>query len=436
MEIVSVGDLKLGMFVSEPDCPWLELPFALQGFVISRVEEIETFRSKCRFVVIDRTLSVGDWHAEAKRERDPPRRAVPVAAVATVAREKTVFRRPPPQTVEVAELRTRRQRFLNFLHELDDNDHARELARELVQVEPAFDELSGALQHTVETLEEGGSVDVGYVREGLRDILGSLERNADAVTWLLQLKRMDEYSFDHAMEVSVNMMRLGSHIGWRKKYLLNLGFAGLLQDVGKTRLPPELLAKTGALTAEERETVHSHVASSLELLYEQSGLPTEVMVIVSRHHERWDGSGYPRGLRSDDIGLAAEIAGLVDSFCAMLKDKPYRPALGHQEALEELYALRGTQFNTVLMEQFVQCIGLYPVGGLVELDSGEVGVVIQQNQVQRSRPRVLLTLDADKEPVRIYTVIDLREAAHADCRIVRSLPSNAYGLSARDNYLG
>ena len=120
----------------------------------------------------------------------------------------------------------------------------------------------------------------------------------------------------------------------------------------------------------------------------------------------------------------------------MLKDKPYRPALGHQEALEELYTLRGTQFNTVLMEQFVQCIGLYPVGGMVELDSGEVGVVIQQNQVQRSRPRVLLTLDADKEPVRIYTVIDLREAAHADRRIVRSLPSNAYGLSARDNYLG
>jgi HD-GYP domain-containing protein (c-di-GMP phosphodiesterase class II) len=274
------------------------------------------------------------------------------------------------------------------------------------------------------------------VREGLREVLGSLERNADALTWLLQLKRMDEYSFDHAMEVSVNMMRLGSHIGWRKKYLLNLGFAGLLQDVGKTRLPPELLAKTEALTAAERETVHSHVANSLELLYEQSGLPTEVMVIVSRHHERWDGSGYPRGLRSDDIGLASEIAGLVDSFCAMLKDKPYRLALGHQEALEELYALRGTQFNTVLMEQFVQCIGLYPVGGLVELDSGEVGVVIQQNQVQRSRPRVLLTLDADKEPVRIYTVIDLREAAHADRRIARSLPSNAYGLSSRDNYLG
>lgn len=436
MEIVSVGDLKLGMFVAEPDCPWLELPFALQGFVISRTEEIDVLRRKCRFVVVDRSKSVGDWYAEARREWDPPRKRVPAPVITTVAREKKVLHRPPPRTPQEAELRTRRQRFLAFLHGLDDNDHGRELARELVHIEPSFDELSGALQHTVEMLEERGSVDVGYVREGLRDILGSLQRNADAVTWLLQLKRMDEYSFDHALEVSVNMMRLGSHIGWRKKYLLNLGLAGLLQDIGKTLLPPEVLAKTDPLTADERTIVHSHVANSLELLYEQAGLPTEVMVIVSRHHERWDGSGYPRGLRTDDIGLAAEIAGLVDSFCAMLKDKPYRPALGHQEALEELYALRGTQFNTVLMEQFVQCIGLYPVGTLVELDSGEVGVVIQQNQVQRSRPRVLLTLDAGKQPMRIYTVFDLREAAHAGRRIVRALPRNAFGLTARDHYLG
>lgn len=131
MEIVSVSDLKLGMFVAEPDCPWLELPFALQGFVISRVDEIEAFRSKCRFVVIDRTLSVGDVYAEAKRERDPPRRAAPTPSVTTVAREKKVLRRPLP-TVEIAELRTRRQRFLNFLHDLDDNDHAREDRKSVV----------------------------------------------------------------------------------------------------------------------------------------------------------------------------------------------------------------------------------------------------------------------------------------------------------------
>ena len=138
----------------------------------------------------------------------------------------------------------------------------------------------------------------------------------------------------------------------------------------------------------------------------------------------------------DQIGIEAEMAGLVDSFCAMLRNKPYRSALGHQEALEELYALRDHKFNPNLMEQFVQCVGLYPIGTLLELSGGEVGVVIQQNRVQRSRPRVLLMLDRDKEKVVGYRVMDLRDAAHKAVRVVRALPHDAYGISENDYYLG
>lgn len=120
----------------------------------------------------------------------------------------------------------------------------------------------------------------------------------------------------------------------------------------------------------------------------------------------------------------------------MLRNKPYRTAIGHQQALEELFKLRDKQFNPVLMEQFVQCVGLYPIGTLVEFSSGEVGVVIQQNRVQRSRPRVLLMLDTGKEPVRSYRVIDLRKPEFDAVRIIRALPNDAYGLSANDYYLG
>jgi len=110
--------------------------------------------------------------------------------------------------------------------------------------------------------------------------------------------------------------------------------------------------------------------------------------------------------------------------------------LGHQEALEELHGLRGKLFNPALMEQFVQCVGLYPTGTLVELSSGEVGVVIQQNRVQRARPRLVVILDAGKTQVRTYQVIDLREEANARLRITKALPHNAYGLVANDYYLG
>lgn len=120
----------------------------------------------------------------------------------------------------------------------------------------------------------------------------------------------------------------------------------------------------------------------------------------------------------------------------MLKTKPYRAAKGHQEALEELYKLRDRQFNPALMEQPVQCVGLYPISTLLELNNGEVGVVIEQNRVQRSRPRLLMLLDAQKRKTRDYRIIDLREARYKAHVVLRSLPQDAYGLAAQNYYLG
>ena len=437
MEIVAVAHLKIGMFVAEPDCAWTELPFALQGFVISKPEQVDLFQQKCRFVYVDRSRSLNEYFLAPKREVDRGLRP-PVFDAPPLDLEMPGNRRAPLfEMHEVSEKRKiRRRRFLDFLHQQNDSEHARALAHELVYMEPRFDDLQSALQRSFQAITAEQEIDFSSVREGVRDMSGSLRRNPDALLWLLRLKRMDQYSFDHAMDVSVNLLMLGTHIGWRGMRLIELGMAGMLQDVGKTQLPVEILAKTELLTADERNLIKSHVASSLEILVAQANLPPGVLVTVSRHHERWDGSGYPNGLEFKQLGLAAEMAGLVDSFCAMLKNKPYRSALGHQEALEELYKQRDQQFSPALMEQFVQCVGLYPIGTLVELDSGEVGVVIQQNRVQRSRPRVLVMLDAEKQQVRGYQVIDLHDDKHQHRRISRALPHDAYGLSSHDYYLG
>lgn len=436
MEIVAVADLKLGMFVVEPDCPWSEFPFALQGFVLTKPEQVALFQQKCRFVQIDRSRSVAGQFAAPKQQFDRPLKATPFQNF-KVEEEAAPPRRGPLFTPEQQDERQlRRKHFLRFLNSQNDSEHARALSREFAYIEPRYDELANALQHAFQSFTDGRDVDVRQVREGVREIAGSLQRNADAVMWLLRLKQRDEYSFDHAMDVSVNMILLGSHIGWRDHKLHDLGMAGLMQDVGKVQLPSELLTKRDVLTDDERTAVRSHVASSLEILYSQADLPQDVVMIVARHHERWDGSGYPLGLRFEQIGTAAEIAGLSDAFCAMLRDKPYRSALGHQEALEELHALRGKQFGPTLMEQFVQCVGLYPIGTMVELSNGEVGVVIQQNRVQRARPRVVIMLDDDKSPVREYRVVDLRDERHAALRVRKALPHNAYGLASRDYYLG
>lgn len=436
MEIVSVADLKIGMFVVEPDCAWTDLPFALQGFVISTPKQVEIFQHKCRFVHVDYSRSLNAYYRAETRQRDRPLRPPTFARTAAPEPAARSPGRPAFAMQAVDErLKSRRQRFLGFLQQQDGSDHARELAGELSFIEPHFDDFQSALHSTFQHVEAEQSIDLRSVREGLHEMAGSLKRNPDALIWLLRLRQVDQYSFDHAVDVAVYLLMLGSHIGWRGQRLIELSLAGLLQDVGKSQLPPELLAKSEQLSADEQALVRSHVASSLEILFAHAHLPSDVLVTVSRHHERWDGSGYPRGLGGNQIGLAAEMAGLVDSFCAMLKNKPYRNAVGHQGALEDLYNQRNRQFNPALLEQFVQCVGLYPIGTLVELDSGEVGVVIQQNRVQRSRPRVLLLLDRDKAPVPGYKVLDLRDRACHTLHVSQSLPPDTYGLSVDDYYL-
>lgn len=422
LEIVAVSDLKVGMFVAEPDCPWTELPFPLQGFLVSEQAEIDTFAGHCRFVYIDRAFSTGEHHREPVRGQDAPLLCALPGNGASAA--------------EMAVRQGRRKHFLRFLYEQDDNPNAAEMARELAYIEPRYESLQDSLRKTLHSMKIEEKVDFRDVSEKITDLSGSLQRNPDALMWLLRLKRADEYSYDQAMDVSVYLLLLGKHVGLVGEPLIELSMAGMLQDVGKTCLPAEVLTKSGVLSDDEKELVRSHVASSLELLCQQGSLSPAILAIVANHHERWDGSGYPRGLRGRDIGRGAEMAGLIDSFCAMLKTKPYRLGMGHQEALQNLYAQRDRQFSLAILEQLVQCVGLYPIGSLVELNTGEVGVVIQQNRVNRGRPRVLMLLDGTKQKRRDYRVIDLRDARNAAYTVLRSLPQDAYGLAAQDYYLG
>lgn len=433
MDIISVADLKIGMFIAEPDCPWSEFPYALQGFVITKPEQVDLFQTKCRFVSIDRSRSLAGHFATEYRSKDAALKSAPFEQ--SKKPDETKKWRPGASGISMETIQ-RRRRFLDFLHRQDSSEVARELSRELEYIEPRYDELLNSLQSTYKAISDDKSIDIHNVREGLRDMSGSLRRNPDALMWLLRLKHTDQYSFDHALDVAVNLLLLGTHIGWRGERLLGLGLAGIFQDVGKIQLPPELLTKESTLTPDEQLLIRSHVASSLEILYSLSNIPSDVLLTVSRHHERWDGTGYPQGLKYEETGMAGQMAGLIDSFCAMLKNKPYRNALGHQQAQEELFNLRDRKFNPVLIEQFVQCIGLYPIGTLVELSTGEVAVVIQQNRVKRARPRLLLLLDANKEPVKGYRVLDLREQQHQRIRVHQALPSDAHGLLPDDYYLG
>lgn len=493
-EIVASEELELGMFVIELDRPWIDSPFALQGFLIEDEETLAKLKALCRFVSIDRQRSVRE-HFRAKPREDVASRvgkSLRGHAKAEVGIERQPGDRPLlPDFVEILQLirsgrldelpRLRSEdlvepdragaphlaesghkarsggrradrplgRLLDPLRGRHGGDAGRgategmseqtRVERELVYVAPHFAETRGALDRVLTDIRENIEPDLGKLREGIEEMVRSVARNPDALLWLTRLRASDEGSYQHALHASVMMMVFARSLGMGEETTRLLGMAGILHDVGKVRLPARLLQKNARLTPLEYEIFKTHVDYSLAILKDSPEVTPELLEIVSRHHERIDGSGYPQGLAGDAIGLNAEIAGLVDSYVAMTNKRNYLSVFSTHQALEDLIRLRGTKHRATLVDQFVQCIGIYPVGSLVELNSGEVGVVIGQNRVRRLKPRVLLLLGPDKTPNRHPPVIDLLyepgTPAGDPYAIVRALPHDAYGIDPQAFYL-
>lgn len=417
------------MFVADLDRPWLETPFPLQGFLIEDEQQVAHLRALCRTVEIDRSKSTGDAFVAVQHERDTPLQGLPEAT-----------RHQHPDFLEVAK-RVRaggaeRPSSTPRVHSRDDRSL---LEEELLYCAPLVEDVQASLRALTACVQTDEPLDLVEVSKDIADVAAGVARNPEAVLWLTRLRSTDEYSYDHALDVSVHLMVFARFLGLPKEQVESLGVAGLVQDLGKTQLPKEILAKPGPLTADELEQARYHVVNSLRIVANKPGMHPETLDVVGRHHERIDGSGYPLKLRGEGIGLLAELAGLMDTYCAMIRERSYSPPLSSQQAIGELMRLRGHKFRETLVDQFVQCLGLYPIGTLVELSSGEVAVVLQQNQVRRLQPKVMILLASDKSVERYPRTLDLilnpLDPTGEPYRILGALPDNAYGLDPAEFYL-
>jgi HD-GYP domain-containing protein (c-di-GMP phosphodiesterase class II) len=262
--------------------------------------------------------------------------------------------------------------------------------------------------------------------------------NPDAMMFIARLRDEAIDIYQHGVKVSLYLIALGRHLGIPMAQLAELGLIGMLADIGKIKLPRALLAKPGALMPAEFDIVRGHVNLSLASLDGLAGLTPAVLQGIAQHHERLDGSGYPNGLTSDQIGVYGRMTAIADSFSAMTSPRPYADAFLAQEALLNLYDWGGTSFSTTLVEQFVQAIGVFPVGSLVELSNGEVAVVVAHNRVRRLEPRVLVLTWPDKTPLATPIERDLFEIGKSSLnrlRITKGVRMNAFNRTIRDHYL-
>jgi HD-GYP domain-containing protein (c-di-GMP phosphodiesterase class II) len=220
----------------------------------------------------------------------------------------------------------------------------------------------------------------------------------------------------------------------------HLGTMGLLLDLGKNALPRGLLDKPGRLSDEEFELMKRHVEFGLKVV--SSGakeMHPDIIEGIAQHHERLNGLGYPNGLRGEQIGVYGRMAGIADCFAALTSPRPYAETLSVSDAMMRLYKWGGELFSQPLVEKLVQAIGVFPVGSLVELSSGEVAVVIRHSRVRRLQPTVLVIAGVDKRPLKRFKTLDLLNDAAAQpgaqIQVRRGLPIGAYGLDMSACYL-
>jgi HD-GYP domain-containing protein (c-di-GMP phosphodiesterase class II) len=312
------------------------------------------------------------------------------------------------------------------------------LQEELPRARAAFDLGERVVGHLLEDIRDGRVQGIDDVREVADALVESMLDNPEALMLVSRLRRESAEAYTHSIRVALYLVALGRQIGFPQDELVHLGTIGMLADVGKLRLPQTLLEKPGTLTPAEFAMVREHVRLGIESLSRGGPLPRQVELGIAEHHERLDGTGYPRALKGTEISLYGRMAAIADCFTALTTPRGYASTRSPQEALMALYQWSGTSFHEPMVEQFVQALSAFPVGSLVELSNGEVAIVVAHNPARRLEPRVLVMTAPDKtrlpEPIG-RNLLAQDETREGRLRIRKGLPIGAYGLDLRDYFL-
>jgi HD-GYP domain-containing protein (c-di-GMP phosphodiesterase class II) len=405
---ISVAGLTRKMYVSRLDRPWLGTSFPLEGLHVQSADDIARVRSLCHFVYIDLTRGVA-----------PDVRYIEFEPSELLKRARSHD--------EIVSLRKTTWAVSS------------KFATELPEADKAHRNLEKGIEEVLDDVQNGRNLEVGKLKAGVEAMIDSITRNPAAFIWLKAIKRTSGYAYQHALGSSIWAASFGRHLGMSRDELSELALIGLLFDVGKTRLPPHLLNMTAPFSASDQQQMHAHVQAGVEILEKAFGLSKRIIEAVATHHERHDGSGYPKGLHNGQIPIFGRITGLVDSYDAMTSVRPNAGSLSPHQAVMELYHGRDTLFQADLVEQFIQTCGVYPTGSLVELSDGRVGVVSAVHDLKRLRPSVMILLDANKSALREFYSIDLsgmqEDADGYILNVKRGLNQGAFGIDTAELFL-
>lgn len=388
---IHISELKIGMFVSKLDRPWLETPFLMQGFVIESLDDIDAVAEYSQHVWIDAVAE--EWVAPEERGKHQGQ-----------AQKVSYINKINAKAEHAAAMDTYRE--------------ARRLTRSLL-----------------DDLRLGGVINTAQAKSTVKECVHSILRNSDALIWMSKIRSQDEYTAEHCLNVCILAIAFGRHLGMSEADLEKLGLCGLLHDVGKMRVQPEVLHKPASLTEKEFNIMKAHTVHGRNLLMASPGIPNSTIDVAYSHHEKMDGSGYPRGLKASGISELAKMIAIVDAYDAMTADRCYSPSIPSTEALKIIFKDRGTHFDDRLALEFIKSVGLYPPGTLVELVNGLIAIVFETNTKYRHLPKVIAVKKQDvKLEKNVWVDLAGVEERKLDKSylIKRALNDGAFGVFIKD----
>lgn len=427
---IPVKELKLGMYIEKIVGSWMESPFWQKHLLLEKLEDLQRIQaSTIREVWVDlaksrvlaapaksaKTVIAGqDDEADADEDGDDGGDAeVPIEAAPAPAPAVTIPRPPRAPLRSIA--RT-------------------SMASELKHATVLLKKSREAVHSMFTEARMGKAVTVDDAMPLVEEISESVMRNAGAMIGLARLKTADDYTYMHSVAVCALMIALGRQLELDDEQIRLAGLAGLLHDIGKMAVPLPILNKPGKLTDEEFGAVKQHPEKGHKMLLETPGMPEAALDVCLHHHEKIDGTGYPEGLKGDQISLFARMGAICDVYDAITSNRPYKQGWCPAESLRRMAEWSKGHFDERMFAAFIKCIGIYPVGTLVRLKSERLGVVVELPTGQSLiKPKVRVFYSAKASSYVRPELVDLASPAVTDSIVARE-DATAWGLKDIDRY--
>jgi HD-GYP domain-containing protein (c-di-GMP phosphodiesterase class II) len=380
---IQVDQLVVGMHLKEFCGSWMEHPFWRTGFVIIDPKDIDLVRNS----------SIKEVWIDASKGLDIPSDAPVITQAQSDAQVEVELHRAATERREVAPVST---------------------SVELARAAKICAQSKQAVISMFQEARMGKAVDSKAAKEMVEEISDSVSRNPGALISLARIKTADDYTYMHSVAVCAMMINLAKQLGLDDHQTRLAGMAGLLHDLGKVMIPTEILNKPGKLTEAEFTVIKTHPTEGHRLLLLNSEVDPIVLDACLYHHEKMDGSGYPKGLKGDEISLMAKMNAVCDVYDAITSNRPYKSGWDPAESLRKMAEWANGHFDGKVFQGFVKSLGIYPIGSLVKLTSGRLGVVVSQTTKSLTTPCVKVFYSTKSNMRIVPEVVDLSSPSTND----------------------